>query len=46
MGRAADPQLPGDRVAELRYRRAMIHVAASYFWYFSTSQAAGGLRSI
>jgi len=32
----------------MRYRRAMITVAASNFWYFSfdSSLAAGGSRSI
>jgi hypothetical protein len=27
-------------------RHAMIHSFATYFWYFSYSLAAGGLRSI
>jgi hypothetical protein len=32
----------------MRYRAAMITVAASYYWYFSfdSSLAAGGSRSI
>ncbi|WP_189553286.1 MULTISPECIES: hypothetical protein [unclassified Mesorhizobium] len=40
-----DPHRPIDKRRRFDYMSGMIHLSATY-WYFSSSLAAGGLRSI